>query len=132
MKLIISLLLTAFTLQARAAIELAKDRYPLVRCTSERGLVVNVYNLEPEKSAQLVVQNVTNGPVVVANEVVRTVPGSDAQVFLSANASLRVIPNGSNLKGFLNLHRNQPSVGVPLDCETYFHVMSSTHPVAVQ
>lgn len=124
MKLITLVLALVFTWHAHAAIELAKERYPLVKCTNARGLIVSVYNLEEQKTAQLVVQSTANGAVIVANETVRPIQGSDAQVFLSPNASLRVVPNGSDLKGFLNLHQNQPSVGTPLECETYFHILA--------
>lgn len=125
MKIMVSIFTLLFAVGANAALEMSNTRYPLVKCASN-AVIANVYNLPDEKRAQMVVQMITRtGPVTVYNEIVQPMSSDESQVFVAEKASLRVIPNGRVLKGFLNLRLDQPGVGQVLNCTTYAHILSA-------
>lgn len=126
MKIMVSIFTLFLAANAHAIVDMNNENYPIVKCTGN-SVVANVYNLPNEKQAQMVVQVITRGgPIIVYNDMVQTVSAEDSQVFVADTATLRVIPNGKALKGFLNLHREQPGVGQVLNCTTYAHILSAT------
>lgn len=131
MKSLIFIALLGLSTQAHALLGFDQTHQPLLICKNQM-VQVKLETLADQKDVQLIVNDLRLDSMknTVYTAVVHPVSSPEMQLFINAQASLRVAPEGKSLRGFLTLNRNMPSVGQVLECETYFRILPT--PVAAE
>lgn len=112
--------LLGFTASAHALVD-ENASYPVAVCHNE-VTVASVYTMPNQKEAQLIVHSAQNASVAAVSMIVVPLVTPDAQLFMNSTTTLRLVSVGDEIKGVLNMQRNQPGISQILNCKTFVHI----------
>lgn len=121
MKALLIATLVGFSALANADFVPRDDsRYAVLACQND-SILLQVLTMPNQKDLQLVIrdQRIDTMENVVYNAVVHPMAAQESHLYLNAQTSLRVSTDGATLKGYLNMRRDRPGIGMILDCRTY-------------
>lgn len=123
MKALFVSMIVGFALQAQATIGYDVQPYPIVQCKNQM-VYAQLMVMPNQKDVQLVVNDLRldTRPNIVYAALVHPADGGTMQMYLNAQASLRVMADGKALKGYLNLNRTRASVEQVLECRAFFRI----------